>query len=65
MSVVDRIPKHRHKQKSKHIDLQSRAVHKRVQNPELYKTLDARRVQRLIEYKVGLARNRIMGELRG
>jgi hypothetical protein len=59
MSVVDRIPKHQHKQKSKHYNLQSQAVRKRVQNPELYKTLDARRVQRLIEYKVGLARNRI------
>lgn len=56
MSAVERKPKVRKRRASKHIDLRSLAVHKRIENPELYKTLDIRRIQYLVEYKARLVR---------
>ena len=56
MSAVERKPKVRKRRASKHIDLRSLAVHKRIENPELYKTLDIRLVQHLVEYKAGIVR---------
>lgn len=41
----------RRKQASEQTNLQSPVVHKRVENPQLYKTLSIRRVLHLIEYK--------------
>ena len=41
---------------SKHRNLQSENVHKRVDNPELYKTLETRRVVHRMEYKAGIVR---------
>jgi hypothetical protein len=46
----------RHKHKTKHRDLRSENVHKRIENPELYKTLNARRKIHLMEYKAGLVK---------
>ena len=34
----------------------SEAVHKRIENPELYKTLDTRRIVHKMEYKAGIVR---------
>jgi len=55
-TIVPHAVKVRHKRQSKARDLLSENVHKRIENPSLYKQLDERRVQHLCEYKVGLVR---------
>ena len=54
MSECPKAPKVRHKViGSKQINLRAIAIDKRLKNPQLYRTLDTRRVIHLVEYKTG------------